>query len=43
MDLTNPNSFAFVNGTSEVRIRPQTVNNSFTNAKTFAEWTVNRC
>ncbi len=41
VDLTNPNSFAFTNGTSEVRIRPQTVNNSFTNAKTFAEWTVN--
>lgn len=40
VDLTNPATFAFTNGTSEVRIRPQTVDNSFTNAKAFAEWTV---
>ncbi len=40
VDITSPSSFAFVNGTSEVRIRPQTVDNDFTNAKGFAEWTV---
>ena len=39
VDIANPATFAFVNGTSEVRIRPQTVDNSFTNAKAFAEWT----
>jgi len=38
VDITNPATFAFTNGTSEVRIRPQTVNNDFTNAKGFAEW-----
>lgn len=40
VDVTNPATFAFTNGTSEVRIRPQTVDNSFTNAKGFVEWTV---
>ncbi|ODP37269.1 TonB-dependent receptor [Sphingomonas turrisvirgatae] len=39
VDIANPASFAFTNGTSEVRIRPQTVDNSFTNAKGFLEWT----
>lgn len=39
VDVTNPATFAFTNGTSEVRIRPQTVDNSFTNAKGFLEWT----
>ena len=41
VDVTNPATFAFLNGTSEVRIRPQTVDNRFTNAKGFAEWTMN--
>lgn len=39
VDVTSPATFAFTNGTSEVRIRPQTVDNSFTNAKGFLEWT----
>ena len=39
VDITNPATFSFVNGTSEVRIRPQTVDNSFLNAKGFVEWT----
>ena len=39
VDISNPATFAFTNGTSEVRIRPQTVSNSFTNAKGFLEWT----
>ncbi|MGN6818432.1 MAG: TonB-dependent receptor [Sphingomonas sp.] len=39
VDVTNPATFSFINGTSEVRIRPQTVDNAFTNAKVFAEWT----
>jgi iron complex outermembrane recepter protein len=38
VDVTNPASFAFTNGTSEVRIRPQTVDNSFTTFKGFLEW-----
>jgi TonB-dependent receptor len=38
VDVTNPATFAFTNGTSEVRIRPQTVDNEFTTAKGFAEW-----
>jgi TonB-dependent receptor len=38
VDVANPATFAFTNGTSEVRIRPQTVDNSFTNAKGFLEW-----
>ncbi len=39
VDVTNPATFAFTNGTSEVRIRPQTVDNAFTTAKAFLEWT----
>jgi len=39
VDITNAATFAFTNGTSEVRIRPQSVDNSFTNAKGFLEWT----
>ncbi|WHU04236.1 TonB-dependent receptor [Sphingomonas sp. NIBR02145] len=39
VDIANVANFAFTNGTSEVRIRPQTVDNSFTNAKGFLEWT----
>jgi TonB-dependent receptor len=38
VDVSNPASFGFINGTSEVRIRPQTVTNSFTTAKGFVEW-----
>ncbi|MFC4296361.1 TonB-dependent receptor [Novosphingobium tardum] len=38
VDITNPASFAFTNGTSEVRIRPQTVDNAFTTAKAFLEF-----
>lgn len=38
IDVSSPASFAFVNGTSEVRIRPQTVDNSFTNGKGALEW-----
>ncbi|OSZ65098.1 TonB-dependent receptor [Sphingomonas sp. IBVSS2] len=39
VDVSSAANFAFTNGTSEVRIRPQTVDNSFTNAKGFLEWT----
>ncbi|WP_336969847.1 TonB-dependent receptor [Sphingobium aromaticiconvertens] len=38
VDVSNPASFGFINGTSEVRIRPQTVTNAFTTAKGFVEW-----
>jgi TonB-dependent receptor len=38
VDVTDPGTFAFNSGTSEVRIRPQTVDNRFTTAKGFAEW-----
>lgn len=38
VDITNPASFSFTNGTSEVRIRPQTVDNSFATAKGMLEW-----
>ncbi|MGF7150776.1 TonB-dependent receptor [Sphingomonas zeicaulis] len=38
VDVTNPATFAFTSGTSEVRIRPQTVTNAFTTAKGFVEW-----
>ena len=37
-DVTSPAGFAHVNGTSEVRIRPQTVDNTFTTAKGALEW-----
>lgn len=38
VDVTSPASFAFVNGTSEVRIRPQTVDNAFATGKGALEW-----
>jgi TonB-dependent receptor len=38
VDVGSPASFAHVNGTSEVRIRPQTVDNTFTTAKGALEW-----
>jgi TonB-dependent receptor len=38
VDVSNPATFGFINGTSEVRIRPQTVTNAFTTAKGFVEW-----
>lgn len=38
VDVTSPASFAFVNGTSEVRIRPQTVDNAFVTGKGALEW-----
>lgn len=38
VDITNPATFAFTNGTSEVRIRPQTVDNAFSTAKGSLEW-----
>ncbi|MBC2665346.1 TonB-dependent receptor [Novosphingobium flavum] len=39
VDISNPATFTFTNGTSEVRIRPQTVDNAFTTAKGALEWT----
>jgi TonB-dependent receptor len=39
-DPTAPASWSFTNGTSEVRIRPQTVRNQFTTAKGYVEWDV---
>ncbi|WP_423141734.1 TonB-dependent receptor [Parablastomonas sp. CN1-191] len=39
VDISNPATFAFNNGTSEVRIRPQTVDNTFKTAKGFLEFT----
>lgn len=39
VDISNPATFAFNTGTSEVRIRPQTVDNGFTTAKGALEWT----
>ncbi|CCW18822.1 TonB-dependent receptor [Sphingobium indicum BiD32] len=41
VDVANPATWSFVNGTSEVRIRPQTVDNAFTTAKGFVEWEAN--
>ena len=38
VDVANPATWGFINGTSEVRIRPQTVSNDFTTAKGSAEW-----
>lgn len=38
VDISNPATFAFNNGTSEVRIRPQTVDNTFTTAKGMLEY-----
>jgi TonB-dependent receptor len=40
VDISNPATFAFNNGTSEVRIRPQTVDNTFTTAKGMLEYTM---
>lgn len=40
-DLTNPANWAMTNGTSEVRIRPNSVENTFTTAKAFYEWDLN--
>jgi TonB-dependent receptor len=39
VDIANPATFTFTNGTSEVRIRPQTVDNAFTTAKGAVAWT----
>jgi iron complex outermembrane receptor protein len=41
VDVTNAASFAFTSGTSEVRIRPQTVDNSFATAKGSLAWEAN--
>lgn len=41
VDITNPANFQFVSGTSEVRIRPQTVDNAFGTAKGALEWKAN--
>lgn len=41
VDVANPSTWSFINGTSEVRIRPQTVDNAFTTAKGFVEWEAN--
>lgn len=38
VDVANPSTWSFINGTSEVRIRPQTVSNAFTTAKGALEW-----
>ncbi|MFT4090172.1 MAG: TonB-dependent receptor [Asticcacaulis sp.] len=39
-DVTDPANWSMINGTSEVRIRPGFVDNSFTNAKTYLEYDV---
>lgn len=41
VDVANPATWSFISGTSEVRIRPQTVDNAFTTAKGFVEWEAN--
>lgn len=38
VDVASASTWSFINGTSEVRIRPQTVTNAFTTAKGFVEW-----
>lgn len=38
VNISDPATFAFTNGTSEVRIRPQTVDNTFKTAKGFLEF-----
>lgn len=38
VNVADASVFSFVNGTSEVRIRPQTVTNAFTSAKGALEW-----
>jgi iron complex outermembrane receptor protein len=40
-DLTNPANWAMTNGTSEVRIRPNSVENTFTTGKVFGEYDLN--
>ena len=40
-DLTNPANWSMINGTSEVRIRPNAVTNTFTTAKAYGEWDAN--
>ncbi|PXA90457.1 TonB-dependent receptor [Caulobacter sp. D4A] len=40
-DATDPTSWASTNGTSEVRIRPQFVENQFSTAKVYGEWDLN--
>ncbi|WP_184718743.1 TonB-dependent receptor [Caulobacter sp.] len=37
-DATNPANWSAINGTSEVRIRPQFVENQFSTAKIYGEW-----
>ncbi|KQN26315.1 TonB-dependent receptor [Sphingomonas sp. Leaf33] len=39
-DVTNVANYTFANGTSEVRVRPQTVDNSFKTAKGYLEFEV---
>ena len=41
VDISNAANFAFNTGTSEVRIRPQTVDNAFGTAKGALEWKAN--
>ncbi|RVU07542.1 TonB-dependent receptor [Novosphingobium umbonatum] len=41
VDIANAANFAFNTGTSEVRIRPQTVDNAFGTAKGALEWKAN--
>ena len=40
-DLTNPANWSMINGTSEVRIRPNEVINTFSTAKVFGEYDAN--
>ncbi|WP_292083684.1 TonB-dependent receptor [Brevundimonas sp. UBA7506] len=40
-DLTNPANWSMINGTSEVRIRPSAVTNTFTTAKAYGEFDAN--
>ncbi len=41
VNVNSPTTYSFINGTSEVRIRPQTVDNSFATAKGALEWKAN--
>jgi iron complex outermembrane receptor protein len=40
IDVTNPAAWSFVNGISEIRLRPQTADNTFTNAELHFTWNV---
>lgn len=40
-DLTNPANWSMTNGTSEVRIRPNSVENTFTTGKVYGEYDLN--